>query len=103
MVFAAASGVPVAIWRMNSGMSIAGRTGRHAGRVMAEIAAVGGHPRLVRVERRLVIGEIAVIGGGGQTPATTPGVSGLLDKVEPPIGFAFMDQGCHRSTFFIKR
>jgi hypothetical protein len=28
-----------------------------------------------------------------------PLVSGLLDKVEPPIGFAFLPSGCHRFIF----
>ncbi len=50
-----------------------GRAGRHAGRVIAEIAAVGGHPRLVPVERGLVVGEVRLIGGGGQTPRHNAG------------------------------
>ena len=44
-----------------------GRAGGHAGRVMTEIAAVGGHLRLVPVECRLLVGKMVAISGGGQT------------------------------------
>ena len=58
MVLAEPIGLPVAIWRMNSGMSIAGRAGLHARRVVAEVAAVGLDQRLVVVERRMQVGKI---------------------------------------------
>ncbi len=69
MVLAEPIGLPVAISRMNSGMSIDGRARVHARRVVAEIAAVGLDQRLVLVERRMQIGKIVGVLGGRQPAA----------------------------------
>ena len=45
----------------------AGRTGRHAGRVVAEVATVRGHGRLVGGVRRPQVGEVLPVGPGRQT------------------------------------
>ena len=46
----------------------AGGAGRHAGGIVAEIAAIGGHMRLVPVQRRLMVMEIRGNGLGRQAP-----------------------------------
>lgn len=50
-----------------------GRTGRHAGRILAEIAAIGGQTRLMRVKGRRDVVEIRRDLIGGQTPRNDPG------------------------------
>ena len=75
IVLAEPIGLPVAISRMNSGMSIDGRAGIHAGRVVAEIAAVGFDQRLVMVERRMQVGEIV----------------GVFGRRKPAAGDAFLE------------
>ena len=44
-----------------------GRTGRHAGRIMAEIAAIRRYACLMGIQRRLMVGKVAGIGIAGQT------------------------------------
>ena len=46
-----------------------GRAGRDAGRVVAEVAAVGLDPGLVPVERRVQVGESPAISGAASRPA----------------------------------
>ena len=58
IVSAAPSALPAAISRMNSGNVDRGRAGLLAGRVVAEVAALGLDQRLVPVERRMQVGEI---------------------------------------------
>jgi hypothetical protein len=65
---------------------------------MAEIAAIRGHPRLMRIQRRLMIGEIVMIGGGGQTPRHHAGRKLAVGHDGPPFGFLF-PKGCHRRIF----
>ncbi len=60
-----------------------GGTGRHARRVMAEVAAIRGHQRLMLVETRMQIGEILHIFG----------------SVKPP-GLEARFQSSHRSSLF---
>jgi hypothetical protein len=58
MVSAAPSGLPVAIWRMNNGMSMVVGQAVNAGRVVAEIAPVGLDPRLVQGQRGVQVGKV---------------------------------------------
>jgi hypothetical protein len=51
-----------------------GGTGRHAGRVITEITAVGGDQSLVIVEAGMKIGEIAVVFGGRKPAGANPSV-----------------------------
>ena len=59
-----------------------GRAGLHAGRVVAEIAAVGLDQRLVLVERRMQVGEIL----------------GVLRRRQPAAGNAFLELTCGHSV-----
>ena len=58
---AAPTGLSVRISRMKSGMSMPGRAGVDAGRVVAEVAAVGLDERLVALERRMQIAEVGAV------------------------------------------
>ena len=78
-----------------------GRAGLHAGRVVAEIAAVGFDQRLVMIERRMQVGEIVGIFGGRKPAAGDPlleltfGHSGspLLVLAERLAQFVFLSIG----------
>ena len=87
---------PVAISRMNSGMSIEVGQAVDAGRVVAEVAAVGGDQRLVRRERRGDVGEVRRQRLGASRPPTIPGVCGLgaMDLSVLPAAAR-----CHSSYF----
>ncbi len=49
-----------------------GGTGRHARRVVAEVAAVCGHQRLMVVEARVKVGKVRLVFGRRKTPPMNP-------------------------------
>ncbi len=77
-----------------------GRAGRDAGRVVAEIAAVGGHLRLVAVKRRVQVGKVARDLVFRQSARNDPRSGRAVGHRWIPVGLAF-PQRC-TVLFFIK-
>ena len=77
-----------------------GGTGRDAGRIMAEIAAVGGDMRLMPVKGRLFVGELAAIAGGGQAPRHHAGRKRAVGQGGPPMAMAVFRKAATGSFFY---
>jgi hypothetical protein len=76
IVTAAASGVPRRDLRMNSGMSIVVGAGRHAGRVVAEVARSAATSASCASKGSCTSAKFAAIRSGGSRPAAIPGAKG---------------------------